>query len=273
MNFLTPFIAAYFTEILPENAQDLQFSVYLPPNALDDKSRGNRAYSSQHLRKDWLDKEGYLQFASLRQFPSQVQRKLVIALKSECLPLQEESVQLLYRQAAFKIGNLRLSNDHLDFMWRMDFEEICSTCLALIGEIADKFTEIPSFYKAFGILAELACYFSSSFAPVDKTKPEAKKCAASVLSSAAMTWALMGDDDIIDTVPEFVSSLRSKQVVHFWTAALCLVHKRELSSQEATILLTCVVRAKNTFVEDVDDLEERKNLDLLCTHFLSNNDS
>ena len=102
MNFLTPFIAAYFTEMLPDNAQDLQFSVYLPPNALDDKSRGNRAYSSQHLRKDWLDKEGYLQFASLRQFPSQVQRKLVIALKSECLPLQEESVQLLYRQAAFQ---------------------------------------------------------------------------------------------------------------------------------------------------------------------------
>jgi len=273
MKFLTPFIAAYFTERLPKDSQDLQFSVYLPPNALDDKSRGNRAYSSQHLRKDWLDKEGYLQFASLRQFPAQALRKLTIALKNESLPLQQESVQILFRQAAFQIGSLRLSNDNLDFMWRMDFEEIRVTCLALIGEIADKFTETPSFYKAFVILAELACYFSTSFGPVDiKDTGGIKKGAAEALSSAAMAWALTGDDEIIDTAPECFSPLRSKQVVHFRTSALCLVHKTELTAQEATILLTCVVRAKNAFVEDEDNLEERKNLEMLCTHFLSNND-
>ena len=236
----------------------------------DDKSRGNRAYSSQYLRKNWLDKEGFLQFASLRQFPSQVLRKLVIALKSASLPLQEESVQILFRQAAFQIGILRLSEERLDFMWRMDFEEIRSTCLALIGEIADKFAQTPCFYKAFVILAELYSYFSSAFA---HTQVAEVKSVAEVLSSAALSWALLCEDDIVHSAPECVSSIRSRQAVYFRTAAICLVHEKDLTIQEATNLLTCIVRANNAFVEDKDDLEERDNLDQLCTSFLSDNES
>ena len=235
--------------------------------------RGNRSYSSLNLRKDWLDKEGFLHFNSLRQFPSQVLHKLAVALKSECLPLHEESVQILFRQAAFQIGTLRLLEERIDFMCRRDFEEIRTTCLLLIAELVEKYAETPSFYQAFVILAELACYFSSVFAADDGREVESNKSVVEILGSAAMKWALSCDSEIDHDSPECVSSIRARQVVYFRTAALCLVHKNDLSLSEATILLTCVIRAKNVYVEDNDALEERENLNLLCIHFLSDNSS
>jgi len=50
------------------------------------------------------------------QYGGQDGNQIANVLKNESLPLQEESVQILFRQAAFQIGSLRLSNDHLDFM-------------------------------------------------------------------------------------------------------------------------------------------------------------
>jgi len=150
----------------------------------------------------------------------------------------------------------------------MDFEEIRSTCVPLIGEIADKCAETPCFYKAFVILAELASYFSSAFA---HTQVQEVKSVAEVLSSAVLSWALSCEDDIYHSAPEYVSSIHSRQVVYFQTAALCLVHQKDLTIRAATIILKCIVRAKNAFVEDKDDLEERKNLDKLCIYFLSDN--
>ena len=235
----------------------------------DDKSRGNISYSSLHLRKDWLDKEGFIHFASLRQFPSQVLRKLAVALKSERLPLHEEAVQILLRQAAFQIGTLRFLEKRIDFLWRLDFEEIRMTCLVLITEVAEKYAETPSFYKALIILSQLACYFSSAFALEDTQKSGVPE----TLCSAAMKWALSCDDEVIHSAPECVSPIRSRQVLYFRTAALCLVHQKDLTLQEAKKLLTCIVRSKNAFVEDTDDLEERENLNMRCIHFLSDNDA
>jgi len=225
------------------------------------------------MRKDWLDKEGFIQLTSLRQFPSQVLRKLAVVLKTECLPLHEESVQVILRQATFHIGTLRFRGDHLDFMWRLDFEEIRTNCLVLIADVAEKYAETPSFSTAFVILAELACYFSSTFVPKDTQNAVSNKDVGIKLAIAAMQWGLSCDDEVLNSTQENVSLIRSRQVNYFRTAALCLVHEKDLSLQEATILLKCIVRAKNTFNQDVDDLEEQDDLNVRYIYFLSNNSS
>jgi len=267
--------AAYFTERLPHGSEDLQWSLFLP-NGIKrlHPSRGNRPYASQDLKPEWLDKEGFLDFASVCQFPQLALRKMCVATKHESLPLHHNAVHALLRQTLYHVGDLVINNEEVHLQWRRDFEDIHKTCSYLLKFLTDTYAEKPYFYKACAILGEMAGYFASLSANGHSQLEVASfQDVAKRLAKSAMGWAQSYDDEVQKVSLEFVTSLLSKQVICFRAAVLCLVHQNDITRVEASILLKCIVRATNSFVEDDDDTEERDELKGLCDYFLSNRQS
>lgn len=266
--------AAYFTEKFSRENQGLQWCMTLGNTISEiDLDRGNRPYASLHEKVPWLSKEGFLHFTSMRQFPNMVLRKLCTALAEECLPLQIEPVQTLLRQSLFQLGDLEIDNDTVRLNHRRDFDDIRSTCTFLLENLYDAYSERSSSCEAFVILSEMVCYFESTFPsdgePAYHQKKQLRKIAKS-LTDQAMNLAEGKDAEVQKVQPEFVSSFRSKQVILFRIAVLCIVHCSNLSKEETFIILKCMVRSRNTFVEDDKDTHHRDRLRDACYYFLTN---
>lgn len=114
-----------------------------PAKENDIVDRGNKPYASQDLKPSWLDREGFLHFARIRENPNMMLRKLCLALKSESLPLQYECVQVLVAQSAYQVGTISSSiDDHTTiFEWKRDFEDIRKVCIAEIASVIEKYAE------------------------------------------------------------------------------------------------------------------------------------
>jgi hypothetical protein len=61
-------------------------------------------------------------------------------------------------------------------------------------------------------LAELACYFSSTFIPKDAQNAVSNKGVGVKLAIAAMQWGLSCDDEVLNSTLESVSFIRSREV-------------------------------------------------------------
>ena len=266
---------SYFTELLPgdTDSKQLQWSLNLPYKSENiNPKRGNRPYASLDLKGQWLSKEGFLHFTGMRQFPNMVLRKMCVALEEESLPFHHDAVQTLLRQSLFQIGDIEVDNGKVLYNWRRDYDDIRATCSQIVHGIGDIHAEKPNVYRSLIILAQIASYLVtvSSTGQILKAQ-EAEKLRSMTLKLAkkSFLWGQDKDEDIKDAQPEFVPSLRSKQVIFFRIAILCLVHHDDLNEEEACLILKSCARACNTFVEEDDDSIERENLKSACDYFLS----
>ena len=252
----------------------LEWSLNLPATFSEiSLSRGNRPYASFDLKENWLSKEAFLHFTGMRQFPNMVLRKLCIALETDSLPLHHDFVQSLFRQSLFQVGELEVKTGKVQYNHRRDFDAVRSTCSAILGDLCDTYAEKHSTCKALVILSELVCYFESILiAQEQKCKHEMcdLRSIAKNLASKAMNLGIEKDEEITKVEPEFVPSFRSKQVLFFRIAILCLIHCHDLTSEEVRIILKCAVRSKNVFVEDDGDLCFRDQLRDSCNYFMTN---
>ena len=252
-----------------------------PTKDNDIVDRGNKPYASQDLKPSWLDKEGFLHFARIRENPNMMLHKLSLALKAESLPLQHECVQVLVAQSTYQVGTISSSVDNncTIFEWKRDFENIRKVCIVEITSVIEKYAESPSLYAAFPFLAEIFSFllnFSYGEKELDERTENDQFCSKNedtscVLSSSAISWASACEDDISKADPEHISSIRSRQVIYFRTAILSLVPKRHLTVTASESILKCIVRARNAFVEEKDDVEIRNKLDFLCLNALCEN--
>ncbi|GFH58370.1 hypothetical protein CTEN210_14846 [Chaetoceros tenuissimus] len=277
--------AAYFTQDLPKCVKELQWCMY-PTNENDIVDRGNKPYASQDLKPTWLDREGFLHFARIRENPNMMLHKLCLALKAESLPLQHECVQVLVAQSTFQVGNISSSVDDncTIFEWKRDFENIRKVCIAEITSVIEKYAESPSLYAAFPFLAEIFSFLLNFSYGEERAEDEEgseedddqffseNEDTSCVLSSSAISWASACDDDISEADPEHISSIRSRQVIYFRTAVLSLAQKRHLTDMDSESILNCIVRARNAFVEEKDDVEIRNKLYFLCLNTLCENE-
>jgi len=106
--------ASYFTERLRAGSEDLQWSLHLPNEIKNTHaSRGNWPYTCQDLKPEWLDKEGFIDFTCIRQFPRLALRKMCVAMKHESLPVHHEAVHALLRQTLYHVGDLEINNEEV----------------------------------------------------------------------------------------------------------------------------------------------------------------
>ena len=82
----------YFSEALPNNCQNLQWSM-----RINGRDRGNLALANQDAKPGWLSKPQFLSFASIRAFAHVQDRKVCLALHDQRLPMEHVSTALLSR--------------------------------------------------------------------------------------------------------------------------------------------------------------------------------
>jgi hypothetical protein len=205
-----------------------------------------------------------------------VLRRLCGALAKESLPLHNDLVQILLRQSLFQVGDLEIKNGEVQLCCRKDFDDIRTTCTFLLNDLCDAYAGKTSACEALLILSEMVCYFGSTFT-TDKIQHELEidllREVAKKLAIKAMELGQEKDNEIPKVEPKFVSSFRSKQVIFFRIAILCVVHYQDFSLEEVRIISKCVVRARNACVEDDGDSHERDWLRASCDYFLSNRQS
>ena len=233
---------------------------------------GNRAYASLHLMPSTiLSKEGFLDFCSIRRFPLLSLRKLCGAMKRGGLPLQHEPIQKLVRQTLYQVGGLYFNDRHdLKFQWReFDIEEICRAYVPILQHMSSVQKECPYLYKASPMIGEISNYFLClpGLQEINKSVKHLKEIPLT-LAEAAIKWAKEYDDDIIKASPEMAPSLRSKQVILYRTAVMCVING-EMNEDSASIVLECIVQSQNKFVIRDEESDERKALKDFCEYLLT----
>jgi hypothetical protein len=231
-----------------------------------DSSRGNRPYSSQHLRPTWLSKEGYLDFANMRAFPHLELRKLCDVLLKKTLPLDEESVRLLVRQVVYYIGKLGIFDGKVSMCWRQDFghSETNIAFFQVLKHLAATLKERPHNFEACQLVGELSCYFSS-YSPLPF-----KEVVGRFLAKSVMKWIDSYEEEISSASPVDIFTFRSKQVMYSYVSILCVVGGA-INDEDAWVILKNIVLSRNMFVEDDDEAQKRRDLRTTVAHFLSSN--
>ena len=226
------------------------------------KLRGNLPYAFQEQRPDWLSKEGFLCLANMRAYPFLSLRNLCNTLKNKSLPLDHQSVHTLFRQTLYNIGPLlvktspvfsSLRSVHLS--WRLDFEDIMDAIFYDLEIISDELKEMPCQYKACRIIGEISCYFSA-FQIHPKENLKKFSSIGRKLATAALSWAELSNNDSEIMSPEKLWKVRSKQIIFYRIAALCLLHGN-MDESNVQDLVFAIVKSQNVFTNDNVDINER----------------
>ncbi len=273
LTVVTLYTASYFTEELGEEFSNLQWSLIVNGEDLP-LNHGNEPYAAQNLKPSLLSKEGFIDYCSIRRFPLMALRKICSVMKRGSLPLQYDFVQKLIRQTLYQVGELCCTRNEqgdpeLKMRWRDNaLEEILEAFGPILEAMSDDQMQRPHIYKASAIIGEIASYFSFLSDKYGLDDIDTFKSISLNLAQAAMNWGDKYDDQIQTASPENRPSLRSKQVIFFRTAILCVVHG-EIDDITAEIILRCIVRAKNSFVRDDDESIERSSLQDQCEYYLA----
>lgn len=254
-------LVKYFTEKL--QSKQLQWSVEMGNEKENFSSdHGNLPYASLDLKPKWLTKEAYLDFTTMRRFPTLPLRKFCVALQHGSLPYEHGCVQKLLRQTLFQIGDLSFDNNgDLQLEWRKDFEMISETCLSILRNLSSIFSVKPNFYKATILIAELCSYFSSAHLVLASYRESFEEISRN-LAYAALEWAEKCDDEV-------------KRVIFYQTAIMCIARENNLNTRDdICTLLRCILQAKNVFIpinrkKDNPEIFEMQLLNELCMNKLS----
>jgi hypothetical protein len=262
--------AAYFTEKLHCNDKSLQWSLLMQPfeTTKGYSTHGNKPYASLSSKPTWLTKEGYLKYTSMRCYPLTALRNLCSTLHSGSLPLHQSAVESLIRQTLFHVGELSISNNQIRFHWRHSIEDIHHSIASILPHLVDDYKEKPSNYRACYLLAEISAYLSTHV--LSTASKSELLTLRNLLAMQALKWAREYGDMAKNSTPDCVSSIRSQQVIFFWSAFVCAVHGA-IDDTALQVLVESIVGARNVFVEDDDEmlLSEREQLESLSQYFLA----
>ncbi|CAI5741646.1 unnamed protein product [Hyaloperonospora brassicae] len=174
---LNPFAATQasitesFIERLPHSFENFQWmNVWPSGNA----ARGNLVYSQLNQIPDVFEKASFIALGSLRSFPNQQFRKLLLVLLSDVLPWSNSCVSTIVRQSLYQIGDIT-DEDEPKLAWKIDMlqcEHGLVTFCTTLGAIADNLEHTPRCCENVPLLSELSGYlhqFDSAADPVVKS--------------------------------------------------------------------------------------------------------
>eukprot|EP00434_Breviolum_minutum_P039387 symbB.v1.2.034976.t1/scaffold4614.1/size37436/1 len=207
-DFFNPFqplsdkaLTEYWTEQMPVSDMGLQWTMPIHDDKKLAQMRGNMSIASQDAKPEWLNKQDYHAFCSLRAYPLQQMRKLLIALEESSLPMTHRAVQHLLRQCMHQVGPL----DDNQFHWKKDIESLMTDFEKVLLERVDEAVEKPRAHEAFPVLADLLNYFIQW---AEDPMPLIKGCRK--LSTAALKWARETLDQIQYHGPESQDAMHAK---------------------------------------------------------------
>ena len=176
-------LAYFWTERLPGYAGDLQWTMLIQGEAsVTRHARGNEALASQHSRPKWLKKHEYLTFCSLRAYPCQQLRKLLVAMQEASLPWNEPAVQHLLRQLLHQTGPVKEG----ELYWKTDMVDLLGEFQVALLALVDEFVAKPRDHQALPTLADILNYLLQWSDPLSAAA-FAEGCRR--LSQAALQWA------------------------------------------------------------------------------------
>ena len=211
---------AFYTEELPDKS--LQWANEYP-GGLD---RGNVVYSKFPDQPKEFRKPSFIAFGNIRSTPNQQFRKITCALlQSSGLPLGNENVRTVCRQALYQIGELVI-DDAPRLLWKTDMlsQEGLDTIRLILNSLLDKLKDKIREHSSLLLLGELASYFSQfDSATVQLVRSYAKTLIGHANSS---------------------SKSRSFQGQMYGSATLCYIYL-DLELEDAAALARLIVLFQN----------------------------
>jgi hypothetical protein len=246
-----------FTETLPERSQNLEWALLMNPSP----ERGNIGIATQSKSPKWLSKTEYLNFTSLRAFPSSQLRKLATCLHERALPFERIEVQILVRQLLYHVGPMNLGGT---MEWRGDsVSSVMSTILGEVSVICIEWREKQRDSAGFLLFAEIAAYLSQFDSICENTVDAIVAILGEWTSSLQRTISKNHN-------PSEICKLRLRQCVYNMYAVICLGGNRPLSQAQLEVLcrLSLLIRFGLPAKDLVDDSMQIAELLDLCYYTL-----
>ena len=234
--FINPFahlgsqmLADHWTERMPAEAQDLQWTLPLPDVGDIARTRGNEGLATQHAMPKWMKKHEYLAFCSLRAFPCQQLRKLLVALQEQSLPLAQPAVQHMVRQLLHHVGPVEQG----ELYWKTDVGALLGEFQEALESLVDEFCAKPRDHQALPVLADILNYFLLWPKPPGPDDFWVQGCRR--LSEAAMQWV----KDVLNGMQGLDSEHQEKLRAKAWHHFICSVSAHVSKQSSKVEQLSC----------------------------------
>ena len=226
-----------YTETLPNTKGSVFMQQFVP--LLPGSTRGNQGIAQRKDKPDWLTREAYCKFATLRAFPNNQIRELVTALREDTLPFEHPCVHVLVQQLLYHIGQdswkADFSYGYCGFRRLAEEMELQATILAQSPKDSNKL-------MIFGLLSS----FLGQYSPENLVN-------ACRFGQIACKWADEMDGKLQCSLP---ASQYWKQARFYGYAILChSTGKREHTDYVTLAKLIVLFRHKMLFVSGMQGSE------------------
>nr|KAE8935407.1 hypothetical protein PF009_g14649 [Phytophthora fragariae] len=182
-----------------------------------DDLRGNLVYANLHQLAACtaFDKASFIALGSLRAFPNQQYRKLLMALHNDVFPWSFGSVATIVRQSLYQVGDLT-DETQPQILWKTDMnqdERGLKTFCSVLELTASRLEQTPRRFESVPLLSELAGYalqFTPNALPILKT-----------FAGMARSWAENTQEGYEkESDPKRIAEARQKECILYGHALL-----------------------------------------------------
>ncbi|KAF0718113.1 hypothetical protein As57867_001892, partial [Aphanomyces stellatus] len=233
-------VSTFFTHQFSAPDDPLQWAIQSPAVAeVSESRRGNLAYANLFMKPTAFTKNGFLAFGSMRSFPNQQLRKLIDAVHTRTLPLDQVCVVQLIRQTMCQLGSLS-DTPVPTLLWKrdLDIDGFVAWNRALTGLI-DLLGNTPRQFKEFIAIVEMTAYLS-------QYQPVAQSLARN-LANIAIRWVKDVDDQSKAPAVSATDGLefRAKECLLYGYAIVAYAGVRQLTADDATRMTKLIVSFQN----------------------------
>lgn len=230
----------YFTETFPE-----EYSLMQPAMPQDDElaslSRGNMYVAELYSKPDWLNKNEYITFGSLRAYPNQQIRKICAVLHDRSLPFHHPAVRILVLQTMYQVGNLSQGSGKIRLLWKTDLDhgDGWKAFENEFGRLGEELCHKPRDHRTMTLLGEL-CAYASQWSSACRSN-------ARRMASFVQKWAsdLRNDIEAAEAdSPSAYVALQVKQTIFYMYGIACHAGG-ELNVADASELCRLILLAKH----------------------------
>lgn len=220
----------------------MQWAIEQHGNAETSPLRTNWPIASLQSKPTWLpEKSQYLTFGSLRSVPNQQFRKICSVLRERSLPLDNQEVHVLIKQALYHLGEFSDDNLPIRLLWKTDTLNLCDGWATLRTELAGHLHCMVRDHPAIWLLGELSCFASQWDT---ETRDVCRR-----LAHIARKW---GDDAVIELRNaeangdrrHIVASLRLRCCLFYMYGVVCHSYG-EITSDDVTELVQLIALAEH----------------------------